>query len=51
VPDAEVERLIEERSNAKRDRDFKRSDSIRAQLLESGIVIEDTKDGVRWKRK
>jgi cysteinyl-tRNA synthetase len=51
LSDAQVEGLIEERSQAKKGRDFKRSDEIRNSLLEQGIVLEDTKDGVRWKRK
>jgi cysteinyl-tRNA synthetase len=49
--DAEIEAEVEERNQAKRSRDFKRADSIRAALLEKGVVLEDTKDGVRWKRK
>jgi cysteinyl-tRNA synthetase len=49
--DTEVEALIEERNQAKKARNFKRSDEIRNSLLEKGIVLEDTKDGVRWKRK
>jgi len=49
--DAEVEAAIEERNQAKKARNFKRSDEIRNNLLEKGIVLEDTKDGVRWKRK
>ncbi|HEY7335111.1 MAG TPA: cysteine--tRNA ligase [Bryobacteraceae bacterium] len=51
LSDAEVEALIEERAAAKRARDFKRSDEIRAQLAGQGIVLEDTKEGVRWKRQ
>ena len=48
----QVETLIEERNAAKRRRDFKRSDEIRQQLADSGIIVEDTKDGtVRWKYK
>jgi cysteinyl-tRNA synthetase len=48
----DVEALIEERNAAKKRRDFKRSDEIRQQLAESGIIVEDTKDGsVRWKYK
>ncbi len=48
----EIERLIEERAAAKKRRDFKRSDEIRQKLTDSGILIEDTKDGsVRWKYK
>ncbi len=51
MPDAEVERLIAERTQAKKTRDFARSDALRAQLQEAGVILEDTKDGVRWKRK
>jgi cysteinyl-tRNA synthetase len=48
----EVDALIEERNAARMHRDFKRSDEIRQQLAESGIIVEDTKDGsVRWKYK
>jgi cysteinyl-tRNA synthetase len=49
--DADIEALIEEREQARRDRDFARSDEIRDQLGARGIILEDTKDGVRWKRK
>ncbi len=49
---AQIEALIDERNSAKRRRDFKRSDEIRQQLSDSGILVEDTKDGsVRWKYK
>ncbi len=51
LTDAEVERLITERTQAKRARDFARSDEIRKLLQEKGVILEDTKDGVRWKRK
>jgi cysteinyl-tRNA synthetase len=51
LSDAEVNRLIEDRNAAKRARDFARSDAIRKQLADVGIVVEDTKDGIRWKRK
>ncbi|MEK7855152.1 MAG: cysteine--tRNA ligase, partial [Acidobacteriota bacterium] len=51
VLDAEIEALVEERQAARRDRDFARSDELRDLLAEKGIVLEDTKDGVRWKRK
>ena len=49
--DAEIEALIEERQEARQNRNFARSDEIRDLLAEKGIVLEDTKDGVRWKRK
>ena len=48
---ADIEALIEERQEARRNRNFARSDEIRDQLAERGIILEDTKDGVRWKRK
>lgn len=51
LSDAEVERLIAERTAAKKARDFAKADSIRTQLAEAGIIVEDTKDGIRWKRK
>jgi cysteinyl-tRNA synthetase len=51
ISDAEVEAKVGERLEAKKARDFRRADEIRALLLEKGIVLEDTKDGVRWKRK
>jgi cysteinyl-tRNA synthetase len=48
----QVEALIEERNAAKKQRDFKRADAIRQQLADSGIILEDRKDGtVRWKNK
>ncbi|MER3429820.1 MAG: cysteine--tRNA ligase [Blastocatellia bacterium] len=49
--DAEIEALIAERQQARRQRNFARSDEIRDLLLQRGIVLEDTKDGVRWRRK
>jgi len=51
IPDAEIEALIAERNAAKHSRDFRRADAIRQQLAEKGILLEDTKHGVRWKRK
>ena len=51
MPDEEVNQLIEERNAAKRARDFAKSDAIRKQLSDAGIIVEDTKDGIRWKRK
>ena len=49
--EVEIEALVEEREEARRQRDFARSDEIRDQLAARGIVLEDTKDGVRWKKK
>jgi cysteinyl-tRNA synthetase len=49
--DSDIENLIEERQEARRNRNFSRSDEIRDLLAEKGIILEDTKDGVRWKRK
>jgi cysteinyl-tRNA synthetase len=51
ITDAEVEHLMAERAAAKKARNFARADAIRAQLSEAGIAVEDTKDGIRWKRK
>ena len=51
ILDAEIEALIAQRQNARHDRDFARSDEIRDELASQGIILEDTKDGVRWKRK
>jgi len=50
LTDEQVEARVEERNQAKKARDFPRADRIRAELLEQGIVIEDTREGVRWKR-
>jgi cysteinyl-tRNA synthetase len=49
--DGDVQSLIDERQEARRRRDFARADEIRDQLAERGITLEDTKDGVRWKRR
>jgi len=51
ISDEQVNQLIEERNSAKKARDFARSDAIRNQLTDAGIIVEDTKDGIRWKRK
>ena len=50
LSDAEVEAAIAERTAAKKARNFARADEIRKQLSDQGVVIEDTKEGVRWKR-
>ncbi len=46
-----VEALVAERTAAKKARNFARADAIRAELAEKGVILEDSKDGVRWKRK
>ena len=51
LTDEAINALVAERDQAKRRRDFGRADQIRKELTEKGIVIEDSKDGVRWKRK
>ena len=51
ILDCDIENLIEERRQARRNRNFARSDEIRDSLHAQGIILEDTKDGVRWKRK
>ena len=48
--DAEVEALIAERQAARKARNFARADEIRNQLTEMGILLEDTREGVKWKR-
>ncbi|CAM3241348.1 cysteine--tRNA ligase [Filibacter tadaridae] len=48
--DEDIEMLIEDRLTARRNRDFKRSDEIRDELKEQGIILEDTAQGTRWKR-
>lgn len=49
--DAQVEELVQKHSTARKNKDFKSSDAIRNQLAEQGIILENTKDGVRWRRK
>ncbi|WP_061207249.1 cysteine--tRNA ligase [Leptospira santarosai] len=49
--DSEIDSLIKERQTARKNKDFARSDEIRDRLLAQGILIEDTKDGIRWRRK
>jgi cysteinyl-tRNA synthetase len=51
VTDEKIQALVEERDQAKKKRDFKRADAIRNELAGMGILLEDSKDGTRWKRK
>jgi cysteinyl-tRNA synthetase len=51
MSDSDVESMIAERTKAKAAKNFARADQIRQQLLDQGIILEDTKGGVRWKRK
>ena len=51
LSDEQVTELIEQHNSARKAKDFARSDAIRKQLADSGILVENTKEGVRWKRK
>jgi cysteinyl-tRNA synthetase len=51
LSDADIDALIAERSLAKKSKKFARADEIRNQLAAQGILLEDTKDGIRWKRQ
>jgi cysteinyl-tRNA synthetase len=51
LTDEDIDALVAERTLAKKQRNFARADLIRNELAEKGVVIEDSKDGVRWKRK
>jgi len=51
LSDAEIETKIAEMEAARRSRNFKASDAIRAELTNAGLLVEITKDGVRWRRK
>lgn len=50
ILDAEIEALIEERQAARKEKNFVRADEIRDLLLEKGIVLKDTREGVKWSR-
>ena len=50
VLDSDIEKLIQDRTNAKKNKDFALADEIRNKLLEKGIVLEDTRQGTKWKR-
>jgi cysteinyl-tRNA synthetase len=51
LSDEKIDSLMEERMRARKSRNFARSDTIRDELFAKGIIIEDSKDGVRWRRK
>lgn len=50
ILDKDIEELIQKRTDAKKNRDFKLADDIRQELLDKGIVLEDTRQGTKWKR-
>jgi cysteinyl-tRNA synthetase len=49
--DEEIEALVARRNEARRNRDFATSDKIKNELLDRGVIIEDTREGTRWRRK
>jgi cysteinyl-tRNA synthetase len=51
LPDVEIEKKISEMESARKARNFQASDAIRAELTSAGLLVEITKDGVRWRRK
>ena len=51
LSDAAIEKKIEEMNAARKDRDFAASDALRAELVAAGILVENTKEGIRWRRK
>ncbi len=50
ILDEEIEKLIQERQEARKSKNFARADEIRNMLQEQGIILEDTREGVKWKR-
>lgn len=50
ILDSEIESLIAQRQEARKEKDFKRADEIRDILAGKGIILEDTREGVKWKR-
>ena len=50
ILDSDIEALIEERQAARKAKNFARADEIRDQLSNMGIILEDTREGVKWKR-
>jgi cysteinyl-tRNA synthetase len=51
LADHQIDALVSERTAAKKARDFARADQIRGDLATQGVILEDTKEGVRWKRQ
>jgi cysteinyl-tRNA synthetase len=51
LSDVEIETLVSERNSAKKARNFARADEIRKQLADQAVILEDTKEGTRWKRQ
>ncbi len=51
ILDEDIEGLIQDRQDARKNKDFAAADAIRDKLAEQGIILEDTRDGVRWKRR
>jgi cysteinyl-tRNA synthetase len=51
LSDREIDALVAERTAAKKARDFSRADKVRNDLAAAGVILEDTKEGVRWKRQ
>jgi len=51
LPDGEIEKTIADMKAARQARDFKASDALRAELAANGVIVEITKDGIRWRRK
>ena len=47
---SEIKNLIDEREKARKEKDFQKADRLREELNRKGIILEDTKDGVRWKK-
>lgn len=50
ILDTEIEALIQERQDARKAKNFARADEIRDTLAAQGIILEDTREGVKWKR-
>ena len=50
VLDSEIEEMIEARQQARKEKNFALADEIRGKLLDMGIILEDTREGVKWKR-